>query len=180
MVPPLSALSLAVCYEALEGGGNHKMETSIAKRNFCSHQYLVTDILNAHITKGFEKTYRIINLKGVGGWGITSLLHFIPLHRDLGKGWGSLHCFTPFRFIAIWGRGGDHSIASLCSASSRFGGRGGDRSIASLCSASSRFGGWVGDRSIASLRSASSRFGEGVGIAPLLHSILLHHDLGVG
>ena len=34
MVPPLSALSLALCHEALEGGGNHKMETSIAKRNF--------------------------------------------------------------------------------------------------------------------------------------------------
>ena len=25
MVPPLSALSLALCHEALEGGGNHKM-----------------------------------------------------------------------------------------------------------------------------------------------------------
>ena len=37
MVPPLSALSLALCHEALEGGGNHKMETSgIAKRNFPS------------------------------------------------------------------------------------------------------------------------------------------------
>ena len=30
MVPPLSALSLALYHEALEGGGNHKMETSIA------------------------------------------------------------------------------------------------------------------------------------------------------
>ena len=39
------------------------MVTSIAKRNFCSHQYLVTDILNARITKRFEKTYRIINLR---------------------------------------------------------------------------------------------------------------------
>ena len=27
MVPPLSALSLALCHEALEGGGNHKMES---------------------------------------------------------------------------------------------------------------------------------------------------------
>ena len=44
-------------------GCDHKMKTSIAKRNFCSHQYLVTDILNAHITKKFEKTYRIINLR---------------------------------------------------------------------------------------------------------------------
>ena len=34
MVPSLSALSLALCHEALECGGNHKMETSIAKRNF--------------------------------------------------------------------------------------------------------------------------------------------------
>ena len=36
MVPLLSALSLALCHEALEGCGNHKMETSIAKRNFPS------------------------------------------------------------------------------------------------------------------------------------------------
>ena len=36
MVPPLSALSLALCHETLEGGGNHKMDTSIAKRNFPS------------------------------------------------------------------------------------------------------------------------------------------------
>ena len=36
MVSPLSALSLALCHEALEGGGNHKMVTSIAKRNFPS------------------------------------------------------------------------------------------------------------------------------------------------
>ena len=28
MAPPLSALSLALCHEALEGGGNHKTETS--------------------------------------------------------------------------------------------------------------------------------------------------------
>ena len=27
MVPPLSALYLALCHEALEGGGNHLMET---------------------------------------------------------------------------------------------------------------------------------------------------------
>ena len=27
MVPPLSELSLALCHEALEGGGNHKMES---------------------------------------------------------------------------------------------------------------------------------------------------------
>ena len=27
MVPPLSALSLALCHEVLEGGGKHKMET---------------------------------------------------------------------------------------------------------------------------------------------------------
>ena len=27
MVPPLSALSLALCHEALEGGGYHQMET---------------------------------------------------------------------------------------------------------------------------------------------------------
>ena len=32
MVPPLSALSLALYHEALEGGGNHH----IAKRNFPS------------------------------------------------------------------------------------------------------------------------------------------------
>ena len=32
MVPHLSALSLALCHEALEGGGNHKMDTSIAKK----------------------------------------------------------------------------------------------------------------------------------------------------
>ena len=37
MVPPLSALSLALCHEALEGGGNHKMGTiKYAKRNFPS------------------------------------------------------------------------------------------------------------------------------------------------
>ena len=37
MVPPLSALSLALCHEVLEGGGNHKMETiKYAKRNFPS------------------------------------------------------------------------------------------------------------------------------------------------
>ena len=36
MVPPLSALSLALYHEALEGGGNHKMETSIAEGNFPS------------------------------------------------------------------------------------------------------------------------------------------------
>ena len=36
-MPPLSALSLALCHEALEGGGNQKIETSgIAKRNFPS------------------------------------------------------------------------------------------------------------------------------------------------
>ena len=32
MVPQLSALSLALCHEALEGGGNHM----VAKRNFPS------------------------------------------------------------------------------------------------------------------------------------------------
>ena len=209
---------------------------------------------------------------GGWGWGIASLLHFVPLHRDLGKGRdrsiaslrsassrfgegeGSLHCFTPFRFIAIWGLGlGNRSIASLRSASSRFGGwgwgiasllhfvplhrdlgKGRDHSIASLRSASSRFGEGEGllycftpfcfiaiwgrggialllhsvplhrdlgkgrDRSIASLRSASSRFGEGEGllycftpfcfiaiwgrggIALLLHSVPLHRDLGKG
>ena len=60
---------------------------------------------------------------GEGGWGIASLLHSVPLHRDLGVGVGeSLHCFTPFRFIAIWGRGlGNRFIASLRSASSQFG-----------------------------------------------------------
>ena len=36
MVPPLYALSLALCHEALEGGGYQQMETSIAKRNFPS------------------------------------------------------------------------------------------------------------------------------------------------
>ena len=33
MVPPLSALSLALCHEALEGGGNHKMETIRSKNH---------------------------------------------------------------------------------------------------------------------------------------------------
>ena len=40
MVPQLSALSLALYHEVLEGGENHKMETSIAKRNLtdgCHH-----------------------------------------------------------------------------------------------------------------------------------------------
>ena len=32
MVPPLSALSLALCHEALEGGGNHKTETIISQK----------------------------------------------------------------------------------------------------------------------------------------------------
>ena len=32
MVPQLSVLSLALCHEALEGGGNHKTETSITKK----------------------------------------------------------------------------------------------------------------------------------------------------
>ena len=32
MVPLLSTLSLALCHEVLEGGGNHKIETSIAKK----------------------------------------------------------------------------------------------------------------------------------------------------
>ena len=71
------------------------------------------------------------------------MLHSVPLYRDLGKGLGN------------------HFIASLRSALSRFG-KGGDRSIASLRSALSRFG-RGGDCSIASLRSALSRFGEGVG-----------------
>ena len=48
-------------------GCDHKMKTSIAKTYGISKwepdQYLVTDILNAHITKKFEKTYRIINLR---------------------------------------------------------------------------------------------------------------------
>ena len=126
----------------------------------------------------FEKTYRIINLQGAGDWRIASLLHSVPLHRDLGEERGSLHCFTPFRFIAIWGREGiapllhfvplhrdlgerNRSIASLRSALSQFGGGEGNRSIASLRSASLRFG--EGNRSIASLRSALSRFGGGEG-----------------
>ena len=36
MVPQISSLSLALCHEVLEGGGNHKMKTSIAKRDFPS------------------------------------------------------------------------------------------------------------------------------------------------
>ena len=32
MAPPLSALSLALCHEALEGGGNHKTETIISQK----------------------------------------------------------------------------------------------------------------------------------------------------
>ena len=32
MVPPLSALSLALCHEALEGGGSHKMKTIISQK----------------------------------------------------------------------------------------------------------------------------------------------------
>ena len=37
MVPQLSALSLALCHEALEGGGNQSMGTiKFAKRNFPS------------------------------------------------------------------------------------------------------------------------------------------------
>ena len=31
-VPPLSALSLALCHEALEGGGNHKMVTITSQK----------------------------------------------------------------------------------------------------------------------------------------------------
>ena len=132
------------------------------------------------------------------GEGIALLLHFVPLHRDLGKGRGSLYCFTSFRFIAIWGRGGDRSIASLRSASSRFGeGEGialllhfvplhrdlGKGRGSLYCFTSFRFiaiWGRGGDRSIASLRSASSRFGEGEGIALLLHFVPLHRDLGRG
>ena len=36
MVPPLSALSLALCHEVLEGGGNHH----IAKRNFPNAKHM--------------------------------------------------------------------------------------------------------------------------------------------
>ena len=97
-----------------------------------------------------------------GGEGIASLLHSVPLHRDLGWGGdrfiaslrsassrfgvgrGSLHCFTPFRFIVIWGGEG---IASLLHSVPLH-----------------RDLGWGGDRFIASLRSASSRFGGGEGI----------------
>ena len=32
MVPPLSALSFALCHDALEGGGNHKMVTIISQK----------------------------------------------------------------------------------------------------------------------------------------------------
>ena len=32
MVPPFSVLSLALCHEALEGGGNHKMKTIISQK----------------------------------------------------------------------------------------------------------------------------------------------------
>ena len=92
---------------------------------------------------------------------IASLLHSVPLHRDLGRVGESLHCFTPFRSIAIWGGEGN-------------------RFIASLRSAPSRFGEGEGNRFIASLRSASSRFGEGREIASLLHSVSLHRDLGKG
>ena len=54
---------------------------------------------------------------GDWGWGIASLLHSVPLHRDLGIGVGeSLHCFTPFRFIAIWGRGLAEAISRKRSA----------------------------------------------------------------
>ena len=67
MVPPLSTLSLALCTKMLFRGMYLHNETKIRKRraadDACSHQYLVTDILNAHITKKFEKTYRIINLR---------------------------------------------------------------------------------------------------------------------
>ena len=91
MVPLLSALSLAFYHEALEGGENHLMETSIAKRNKLnhkmqtrplfhimnhfkiklpslggSHEMIATKIwissyLNAHRIQRFLKTYRIQN-----------------------------------------------------------------------------------------------------------------------
>ena len=106
--------------------------------------------------------FRFITIWGWGR-GIASLLHSVPLHRDLGLGLGnrfiaslhsassrfgdgegeSLHCFTPFRFIAIWGWG--WGIASLLHSVPLY------RDL--------RLG--LGNRFIASLRSALSRFGRG-------------------
>ena len=51
MVPPLSSLSLALCHEALEGGGNHKMETSIAKKKL---PLLLTSFTIHCLTKSFR------------------------------------------------------------------------------------------------------------------------------
>ena len=43
MVPPLSALSLALCYEALVGGGNHKNISSIRYKRYV-HIYSIRSI----------------------------------------------------------------------------------------------------------------------------------------
>ena len=69
MVPPLSALSLALYHEALEGGGSHKMKTIISQKEtspldnqnaFSGGCICIMKPRsgNAHFTHQFEKTYR--------------------------------------------------------------------------------------------------------------------------
>ena len=69
MVPPLSALSLALCHEALEGGGNHKMDTSIAKRNFpsCSLRLQFTASQKLPLLFPNAKTYGISKWEPANG-----------------------------------------------------------------------------------------------------------------
>ena len=91
------------------------------------------------------------------------------IESSICKGLGigeSLHCFTPFRFIAIWGLGvGEslHCFTPFCFIAIWGLGRG----IASLLHSvplHRDLGVGEGNRFIASLRSASSRFGGGEGI----------------
>ena len=118
------------------------------------------------------------------GLGIGESLHCFTPFRFIaiwGLGVGELlHCFTPFRFIAIWGLG--RGIASLLHSvllHRDLGVGEGNRFIASLRSASSRFGGWGGE-----LLHCFTPFRFiaiwGRGIASLLHSVPLHRDLGEG
>ena len=84
-----------------------------------------------------------------------------------GDGEGELlHCFTPFRFIAIWGWG--WGIASLLHSVPLYRDLGLGLGITSLLHSVPLYRdlGGEGNRFIASLRSALSRFGEGELLKP--------------
>ena len=92
MVPPLSALSLALCHEALEGCGNHKMETF-----FLSH-------LNGKQDQ--VPPYRAIATHGQNCWnGLLAAQQAIPTilpmsrwtrHETIGRNQGlaAFFCFS--------------------------------------------------------------------------------------